>query len=135
MKEQLNQEDVLTTLFESTGWHIKPTFSVGVSYMKLSKICDNGVESTVIIRSDIDQQDILRKVQIFNIKESISMLGGVGVFSDRVRRNRAVGCPKQFTAVSRFKDLTPHEYHIAWKLGLIGDNAQVGIIVKNGTLS
>lgn len=69
--------------------------------------------------------------QIIDVIES---KGGMVSFSAKLRRNRPVGCPMKSRMIESLQSLTKHEIHIAFHLGLIGNNSNRGSIVANSKL-
>ena len=65
------------------------------------------------------------------IKKVIREHGGLSSFPSRIRKNRPVGCPMKGNMKKNLQTLTNEEVHVAFHLGLIGNNRKAGTIVKN----
>ena len=65
------------------------------------------------------------------IRTSINKNGGLNSFSSQIRKNRSLGCPMKRMIIEGLQDLSKEELHVAFHLGLIGNNAKNGSIVNN----
>ena len=68
---------------------------------------------------------------ITEIRNAIKASGGLDKFSSYDRRNRPCGCPRKSNMNISLQELTKEEIHIAFRMGLIGNNARKGSIVEN----
>jgi len=67
----------------------------------------------------------------FAILTAIEKNGGLNSFPSEIRKNRPIGCPMQRMMIPELQSLSKPEIHVAFHLGLIGNNAREGSIVKN----
>lgn len=65
------------------------------------------------------------------IRKAIKAAGGLSKFSSADRRNRPVGCPMKRMMKQSLQELDNEEIHIAFKMGLIGNDNRKGTIVEN----
>ena len=65
------------------------------------------------------------------IREAIQLVGGIYKFSSADRKNRPMGCPMKKMMKDSLQELENEEIHIAFKMGLIGNNNRKGTIVEN----
>ena len=68
---------------------------------------------------------------IKEIREEIEKQGGVDSFPNSIKKDRPNGCPMKRMMIDELQELTKFEIHIAFTLGLIGNNGHDGTIVKN----
>ena len=65
------------------------------------------------------------------IREEIEKHGGLKSFSSYDRKTRPVNCPMKRIIKDELQELTKEEIHIAFRLGLIGNESTKGTIVEN----
>ena len=65
------------------------------------------------------------------IRTVIENNGGMNSFSSQIRRNRPNGCPMKRMMIRELQELSNEELHVAFHLGLIGNENRKGSIVEN----
>lgn len=65
------------------------------------------------------------------IRNAIKAAGGLHRFSSYDRRSRPTGCPTKKSMKDSLQELRNEEIHIAFRMGLIGNNNRKGTIVEN----
>lgn len=65
------------------------------------------------------------------IRLAIENNGGLKSFTSAQRKDRPMGCPMKTMMIEELQDLSKEEIHVAFHLGLIGNNSVVGSIVEN----
>ena len=65
------------------------------------------------------------------IKTEIQNNGGLSSFSSSIKKNRPVGCPMRRMMTEELQELSNEELHVAFYLGLIGNESARGAIIKN----
>lgn len=65
------------------------------------------------------------------IRKAIKDAGGIKSFSSTNRKTRPIGCPMKNMMKESLQTLSNEEIHIAFRLGLIGNERQKGSIVEN----
>jgi len=68
---------------------------------------------------------------VSKIREEIENQGGLKSFSSSIRNERPVGCPMKRNIIKDLQDLKKEEIHVAFHLGLIGNENKKGSIVEN----
>ena len=66
---------------------------------------------------------------INEIRKEINDNGGLKSFSSQIRRIRPVGCPMKKMMNEILQELSTEEIHIAFHLGLIGNNNRKGSLI------
>lgn len=65
------------------------------------------------------------------IRQTIELAGGLKSFSSAIKKNRPVGCPMKRMMATELQDLSKEELHVAFYLGLIGNENVSGTVIKN----
>jgi hypothetical protein len=65
------------------------------------------------------------------IRTAIKNNGGLNSFTSAQRKDRPTGCPMKRMMIEELQELSKEEIHVAFHLGLIGNNNRVGTIVEN----
>ena len=71
---------------------------------------------------------------INEIRKEINNKGGLKSFSSQTRRIRPVGCPMKRMMNEKLQELSTEEIHVAFHLGLIGNNNRKGSIIENSII-
>lgn len=67
------------------------------------------------------------------IRTSIENNGGLASFSSKIKKERPAGCPMKRMMIEELQELSKEELHVAFHLGLIGNENVKGSIVENAT--
>lgn len=65
------------------------------------------------------------------IRKAIANNNCLTSFSSYIRKNRPVGCPTKNMMINELQELSKEELHVAFHLGLIGNENITGSIVAN----
>ncbi|TXD45901.1 hypothetical protein [Polaribacter sp. IC073] len=65
------------------------------------------------------------------IRTEIENNGGLKSFTSAQRKDRPTGCPMKRMMIEELQELSKEEIHVAFHLGLIGNNNRIGSVVKN----
>ena len=71
------------------------------------------------------------KTIVEKIRKEINNNGGLSNFPCKIKRHRPIGCPMKRMMIQELQELSKYELHVAFHLGLIGNNNIEGSIVKN----